>query len=84
VFEDLAAQFDIGRLDIGDKAHRQAREQTLLHPVQGLRRAVGGEDQPLAFGSAVHRSCRAVLPARCLADDELDVIDQQHVKPAQP
>jgi hypothetical protein len=50
VFEDLAAQFDIGRLDIGDKAHRQAREQPLLHPVQRLRRAVGGEDQPLAFG----------------------------------
>ena len=50
VLEDGATQIDIGGRDIGDQAHAEARQEPLLDSVERLRRAVGGEDQPLALG----------------------------------
>ena len=83
-FEDRAAQFDIGGLDIGDEAHRQADEQARLDPVERLRRAVGGEDQPLALGQQRIDRVEQFFLRAGLADDELDIVHQQQVEAAQP
>ena len=50
MFQDRTAQLDVGGLDVGDKAHRQARKQAGLNPIQRLRCAIGRENQALAFG----------------------------------
>jgi hypothetical protein len=58
VFQDLAAQLDVGSLYIGDEPHRQAREQALFHPVERLGRTIGRHHQALAALSSASMVCR--------------------------
>ena len=47
MFQNIAAQFQTGGLDIGDQAHGQARQQPLVDAIQRLGRPVGGDNDPL-------------------------------------
>ena len=77
--EDAEAQL-VGRgMDVGDEAHRQAAEQARLHPVQRLRGAVGGEDQPLAFGQQRIDRVEQLFLRGGLANDELDIVNQKKI-----
>jgi len=55
VFEDLAAQVNIGGHDIGHKAHREAREQALLHPssASGARSAATTRRLPALISASI-------------------------------
>ena len=48
-----------------------------------MRRTVGGEDQSLALGQQCVDRIEQLFLRTCLADDELDVIDQQQIKATQ-
>ena len=81
--ENFLPEFDVGRLDIGDQTHRETAQQARFDAIECLRCTVCREDQTLAFGQQRIDRIKQLFLRRSLADDELDVVDQQQVEAAQ-
>ena len=82
-FEDRLPELDIGGLHIRDETHGEARKQARFDPVQRLGRAIGGKDQALALGQERVDRVEQFLLRGGLADDELDIVDEQQIEAAQ-
>jgi len=83
MLENVATQFKAGGLDVGNQAHRQAREQALIDSVQCLWRTIRGHHHALALADQGIDRVEKFLLGRIFADDELDVIHHQQVGFAQ-
>ena len=81
--DDVEAQLEIGRVDVGDQAPGEAREDARLDPVQVLRRAVRADREPPAGRDDLVHRVEEFFLGRFLAGDELDVVDHQQVGGAQ-
>ena len=81
--QDLLAKLDVGGLDVGHQAHRQARKEARFHTIERLRCAVGCKDQALAFVQQRIDRVEQFFLSGSLADDELDIVHQQQVEAAE-
>ena len=79
LFEDQAAQFKVRWSNVRDQTHRQTRQDTLINTVQRLRRAVGSNDEAFAGTDDCVDGVEELFLRRYLADDELNIVDQQHI-----
>jgi hypothetical protein len=82
--DDVEAKLIFGRVDIGDQAPRQPRQDARCDSVEVLWRAVGGNHQPVSGSDDLVHRVEEFFLRRILARDELDVVDQQQVGRAQP
>ena len=77
--QDRDAHLELGRLDVGEQAPREARAQAIGDVADLVRLAVGGQhDLLVVLVQRVERVEELVLRA-FLAGEELHVVDEQHV-----
>ena len=74
----------IGRVDVGDQAPRQARQDARRDAVEVLRSTVGSDHQPPSGRDDLVHRVEEFFLRRILAGDELDIVDQQQVGVPKP
>ena len=75
--------FEIGRLNVGDKAPLEARAQTLFDFGELLGRAVGGDYDLLHVLVERVEGVEELFLRALLLRDELNVVDEQHIHGAE-
>ena len=65
--------------NVGDEAHLKAGPDPLFEDVQILGRLVRGDDDLLLGAVEGLEGMEELLLGRCLVDQELDIVDQEHV-----
>ncbi len=81
--QDRDAQLEGGGVQVGDHAAAEPRAQPVLEPGQVGGRLVGGDDDLLAGIDQRVEGVEELLLRIVLADQELQVVDHQHVDRAQ-
>ena len=77
--QDRDARLELGALDVGDEAPREARDEALFHPLELLRVLVARDDDLLVgLMERVERVEELFLRLR-LRGEELDVVDEEQI-----
>ena len=77
--EDRDARLELRRLDIDGRTAREARDQTILEPLDILRLAIRGQDDLAAVVAQLVERLEKFRLRLLLPREELNIVDQQHV-----
>ncbi len=81
--EDREAGVEVGGVDVGDEAGLEALSQTVFEGLEIAWWPIGGKDDLGACFVEGVEGVEELLLGACLALEELDIVDQQHVDVAE-